>query len=87
MSNDDPTCEFPNRQCYGSNQNNVIVTSRKLRREIRNDNSDNDTEGNIPEYRLISLAAYAVSNIQHMCGEGKNLPFVFYILSFKTGLI
>ncbi|CAB4037091.1 Hypothetical predicted protein [Paramuricea clavata] len=53
----------------GSNQNNVIGTSRKLRCEIRNENSDNDTEENIPEYRLISLAAYPImlSQIFNTC--------------------
>jgi hypothetical protein len=53
----------------GSNQNNVIATSRKLRCEIRNDNSDNDTEENIPECRLISLAAYPnmLSQIFNTC--------------------
>ena len=75
MSNDDPTCvNLQIDNADGSNQNNVIGTSRKLRCEIRNDNSDNDTEENIPKYRLISLAANPIMLSQifnTMCRVGR----------------
>ena len=72
----------------GSNQNNVIGTSRKLRCEIRNDNSDNDAEENIPEYRLISLAAYPImlSQIFNTCvGKVRICPLCF--ISYPSKLV
>ncbi|CAB4022819.1 Hypothetical predicted protein [Paramuricea clavata] len=73
----------------GSNQNNVIGTSRKLRCEIRNDNSDNDTEENIPEYRLISLAAYPImlSQIFNTCVRKKMKVDVLVISPSQTELL
>ena len=96
MSIDDPACEpqHTDDEYDGSNPQNVIGTSRKkMRCESRNDSSDNDSEENVHEYRLISLGCLSnvVSNIQHVCGEGKNLSYVFLVincfLSLKTVLI
>ena len=89
MSNDDPTCvNLQIDNADGSNQKNVIGTSRKLRCEIRNDNSDNDTEENIPEYRLISLAANPImlSQIFNTCvGKVRICPLCF--ISYPSKLV
>ena len=86
MSIDDPMCEprHTNNERDGSNPQNATGTSRKeMRCKSRNDSGENDSEENVHKYGLISLGCLlnVVSNIQHVCGEGKNLSCMFLIIN------